>query len=151
VICLIDTSILCEFLEVPNRCGGAAEIAAEMRRKVERRETLLLPMSSILETGNHIGQCGDGRQRRAAAERFVELVGQAIRGATPFTPTPFFEPEQLLTWLQKFPDWVGHGSGFADLTIVQEFLHQRALNPQRRVYIWSLDRHLSSFDFTPDP
>jgi hypothetical protein len=149
VICLIDTSILCEFLEVPNHCARAGEIAAELRLKIEHGETLLLPMSSILETGNHIGQNGDGRQRRAAAERFVELVEQAIRGATPFTPTPFFEPEQLLTWLREFPDWVGHGSGFADLTIAQEFHRQRALNPLRRVYIWSLDRHLSSFDFTP--
>lgn len=146
MICLIDTSILCEFLAVPDRCDRAEEIAEETRRKIERRETLLLPMSSILETGNHIGQNGDGRQRRAAAERFVNLVETAIRGETPFTPTPFFEPERLLAWLREFPDWAGHGSGFADLTIAQEFHRQCTLNPLRRVYIWSLDRHLSSYD-----
>jgi predicted RNA-binding protein with TRAM domain len=149
VICLIDTSILCEFLEVPNRCDRAEEITAEVQRKIERGETLLLPMSSILETGNHVGQNGDGRRRRAAAERFVVLVEQAIRGETPFTPTPLFEPEQLLAWLREFPDWAGHGSGFADLTIAQEFHRQRSLHPLRRVYIWSLDGHLSSYDTLP--
>lgn len=149
VICLIDTSVLCEFLEVPYHCDRAEEIAAEMQHKIERGETLLLPMSSILETGNHIGQNGDGHQRRVTAERFIELIQQAIRGETPFTPTPFFDPEQLLTWLREFPDWAGRGSGFADLTIAQEFHRQRSLNPLRRVYIWSLDRHLSSFDFSP--
>jgi hypothetical protein len=104
-ICLIDTSILCEFLGVPNLSESSAEIAAEMSAKIERRESLLLPMSTILETGNHIGKNGDGRQRRSTAQRFVLLVQQAIRGETPFTPTPFFETEALLLWIEEFPGW----------------------------------------------
>ena len=144
-ICLIDTSILCEILQVPNRCGNYQEIYAEMERKIKiRKETLLLPMSAIIETGNHIGQNGDGRQRREAANRFVDFVRAAIRGETPFTTTPFFEPEVIHAWLDDFPDWATHGSGFGDLTIVQEFHRQRSLNPSRRVYIWSLDnRHVT--------
>jgi len=55
-ICLIDTSILCEILQVPNRCGNHQEIYDEMERKIKiQKETLLLPMSAIIETGNHIG------------------------------------------------------------------------------------------------
>ncbi len=145
-ICLIDTSILCEFLAIPNLCGSYAEVEAEMRRKIRRRESLLLPMSTILETGNHIGQNGDGRQRRSIAESFVQLIQQAIRGETPFTPTPFFESEALLKWLGEFPDWAMRGSGLADLTIAKEFERQCALNRMRRVYIWSKDADLSSYD-----
>ncbi len=148
-ICLIDTSILCEILQVPNRCANHQEIFAEMEEKIPT-DTLLLPVSAILETGNHIGQNGDGRQRREAAHRFVAFVRDAIRGETPFTTTPFFEPEVLLTWLDEFPDWAQGGSGFGDLTIVQEFHRQCSLNPSRRVYIWTLDtRHLSSYTWEP--
>jgi hypothetical protein len=154
-VCLLDTTILCHLLKVPNLCEGFADVTDEVARKVESRETLLLPMSVIVETGNHIGQNGDGRERREAAERFVRLVHDAIEGRTPFTPTPFFEPEALRTWLAEFPDWAmrtddrGKGSGLADLTIVKEWERQCALNPTRRVYIWSMDGHLSSYDRRP--
>lgn len=153
-ICLIDTSILCEILEVPNRCGSYPEVLAEMKQKIET-ESLLLPMSAIIETGNHIGQNGDGRQRRAAAQRFVEMVQQAIRGETPFTMTPLIERGELGEWLAEFPDWViqtgsaGKGSGLADLTIAKECEKQHSLNPHRRVYIWTTDRHLSAYDRRP--
>jgi hypothetical protein len=148
-ICLLDTGILCEILEIPYLCKDSAAILSGLKGKIRDGETLLLPLSAVVETGNHIGQNGDGRQRREAAEKFVELVRAALQGRTPFTPTPFFEAEALLGWLDEFPDWVGHESGLADLTIVKEFYRQCLLNPSRRVYIWSLDRHLSSYDRAP--
>jgi hypothetical protein len=154
-ICLIDTSILCEFLQIPNLCESFEGVDAQMQLKVEARESLLLPMSTILETGNHIGQNGDGHQRRDAANRFIDLVRDAIDGRTPFTPTPFFEPEALRNWLGEFPDWAmrtnskGKGSGLGDLTIVKEWERQCALNRSRRVYIWSTDEHLSTYDRQP--
>lgn len=148
-VCLIDTGILCEFLQVPDKCGNHADVFDQMRHKIEAKESLLLPMSAILETGNHIGQNGDGRQRRATAEKFVGFIRQAIRGETPFAPTPFFDAEPLLEWLGEFPDWAGRGSGLADLTILKEFERQCALHRARRVYIWSLDGHLSSYRREP--
>jgi hypothetical protein len=148
-VCLVDTSILCEILQVPNKHGSHAEIFEQMERKIRERESLLLPMSAILETGNHIGQNGDGNQRRSAAGRFVSFVGQAIRGEIPFTPTPLFETEPLLEWLGEFPDWANRGSGLADLTIQKEFARQCALHRARRIYIWSLDGHLSSYHREP--
>jgi hypothetical protein len=154
-ICLIDTSILCEILEVPNVCGSSELIVSDMEDKIRAGETLLLPMSTILETGNHIGQNGDGRQRRRTATKFVRLIEQAVRGETPFTPTPFFEPQELLGWIGELPDWAGRvdpqgkGSGLGDLTIYKEFERQCGLHRARQVYIWSLDRHLSSYSREP--
>lgn len=147
-ICLIDTSILCEILQVPNKCGNHREVYAQMEKKIEK-ERLLLPMSAIIETGNHIGQNGDGRQRRATARHFVLMIQQAIRGETPFTTTPFLKGEDLEMWLAEFPDWTQRKSGLADLTIAKEFERQCDLNPSRRVYIWSTDSHLSSYDRRP--
>lgn len=145
-ICLLDTGIFCEILEIPYLCKDSAAILSGLEGKVRNGETLLLPLSTVVETGNHIGQNGDGRQRRKAAEKFVALVRDALQGKTPFTPTPFFEAAALLGWLDEFPDWASRGSGLADLTILKEFERQCQLNPARRVYIWSLDRHLSSYD-----
>lgn len=147
-ICLLDTSILCELLKIPDRCQRSDEIRAELLRKAES-ETLLLPISAVVETGNHIGQIKDGRLRRDCAKQFVALVQQAFRGETPFTATSFFERDELLEWIDTFPEWATHGSGFADLTIFKEFERQCQLHQARRVYIWSRDKHLSSYDRAP--
>jgi hypothetical protein len=155
-VALIDTSVLCEVVDVPGKSGETELYRALLEEKVAEDESLLLPVTAILETGNHIGQCSaDGGRRRKAAEGFVELVISAIKGAVPFRPTPFFEPEAMLNWLAEFPNWVsrsdakGKGSGFGDLSIQKEWERQCKLNPGRRVYIWSKDQHLQSYDKPP--
>ena len=148
-ICIVDTSILCEILEIPSKCGSFEEIAANLARKVQDREWLLLPQTAVLETGNHIGQIGNGHQRREAAQRFIQFVHDALHGKNPFVPTPFAESGVWLEWLEEFPGWAWQGSGWGDLTILKEFHRQCGLNPHRRVYIWSLDGHLSSYRREP--
>lgn len=148
-LCLIDTSIFCEILAVPNLSGSSDLVLSEMEDKAQSKERLLLPIGTILETGNHVGQNGDGRQRRDTAERFVRLVEQAVRGDSPFIPTPFFEPQSLRQWLAEFPRWAGYGKELGDLTIVKEFERQCSLNPHRRVYVWSEDGHVSSYSREP--
>ncbi len=154
-VCLIDTSVFCELLKVPNMDRRHSEMMGLFAEKLAAQETLLLPMTTILETGNHIGQNGDGRQRRQAAERFVEQVRLALQGQSPFTPTPLFSREDLGGWLSEFPDWAmrsdsrGKGSGLGDLSIVKAFERQCLLTPFRRVYIWSLDEQLAHYDRTP--
>jgi hypothetical protein len=154
-VCLIDTSVFCELLAVPNMNRRRKEMMDLLTEKLKVPETLLLPMTTILETGNHIGQNGDGRQRREAAKRFVGQVHLALQGQSPFTPTPLFTREELGGWLGEFPDWAmrndsrGKGSGLGDLSIVKAFEHQCALNPSRRVYIWSQDEVLCRYDRPP--
>jgi hypothetical protein len=133
--------------------GHAERYRELLEEKVSANESLLLPVTSIVETGNHIGQCSpSGGLRRRTADRFVELVVNAIRGKLPFRPTPFFEPESMVGWLAGFPDWVarsdgkGKGSGLGDLSIQKEWERQCLLNPGRRVYIWSNDQHLQAYD-----
>ena len=119
------------------------------------RTQLLLPMTAILETGNHIGQNGDGAMRRAAALRFVERTGQALRGETPFQTTPMVDKEQLIAMLAEFPNWAGRndargkGSGLGDLTIHGEWNQLCKRMPERRIYIWSLDDQLAAYDHLP--
>lgn len=148
--------MFCEVLEVPGKCGESDLYCKLLDAKVADEEILLLPVTCILETGNHIGQCRvDGNMRRATAERFVETVVKAIKGYMPFTHTQFVEAEKMLEWLQEFPGWVqrndlkGRGSGFGDLSIIKEWEAQCDFNPGRRVYIWSKDEHLKGYDRLP--
>ena len=146
-ICLIDTSVFCNILRVPNRHQNATVISSQLRQYLESETTLLLPVATIIETGNHIAQNGDGRQRRATAQRFVTVVKQAIDGTAPWTiPQPLFAPEALGEYLDRFPDSAMSGSGLGDLSIIREYERQCKLHPARRIFIWTLDRHLAGHD-----
>lgn len=149
-VCLVDTSVLVELLNVPNKASRHAEILAELRQRVTARESLFLPMATILETGNHIGQNGDGGARRACAQRFVQQVGAALEGHSPFKPIHFLQAEALRAWLNEFPDHAARGSGLGDLSIVYDWQRLCHQNRARRVYIWSLDTHLAAYDRAPE-
>ncbi len=155
-ICIIDTSVFCEILDVPNMNDNKNNILLDLEAKMKDRETLLLPMTTILETGNHIGQNGDGRQRRETATVFTQQVKKALQGESPFTPTPLQDQTELAEWLNEFPNWVGRtdskgkASGFGDLTIYKTWEAQLTKHKARRVYIWSLDDQLSVYDRPPE-
>jgi hypothetical protein len=148
-ICLIDTSVFCNLLRIPNCDQDHVEVLAQLRLLIEQNVTLLLPLASVVETGNHIAQQGDGGLRRQTAERFVAKVTDAIEGNAPWTTTPFFEPQQLRTWLAEFPEHAMRGISMGDLSVIKEWERQCVLHPLRRVTIWSLDGHLAGFDREP--
>lgn len=148
-ICIVDTSIVCELLNVPTKASAPDSFKQQLDDKLDADESLLLPMTCVIETGNHIGQNGSGRQRRETAKRFVTFVEKAVEGTLPFAPTPLPDAEEITAWLGEFPAWAATGSGLGDLSIVKLWEQQKAHSPLRRVYIWSLDAHLSSYDYSP--
>ena len=143
---IVDTSVLCNILRVPNLDQEGTRAAAELRQALHAGDVLLLPVAVIYETGNHIAQNGDGRKRRIVASAFVDLVQKAFRGEIPFTPTPLHDMDDMLDWLAQFPDRAMEGMGFADLSLTRIFDRQCELHHGRRVLIWSYDRHLRGFD-----
>lgn len=144
-ICLIDTSVFVEILNVPGKAQQHAVIMQALEDRIRDRETLFLPMASILETGNHIGQNGTGGVRRDCAQRFVDQVRAALGGQSPFTPINFLTEADMQRWLAEFPDHAMRGSGLGDLSIIHDFHRLCDQNSARRVYIWSLDHHLQSY------
>lgn len=143
-VCLIDTSIFAELLNIPGMTSQRNEILEALQQKINANESLFLPMATIFETGNHIAHNGDGTQRRQCAERFVVLVQKALDGTIPFTPLSFPTRDALQNWLAGFPDSAMRASGIGDLSIVHDWERQCRLHQGRRIYIWSLDAHLSS-------
>jgi hypothetical protein len=145
-ICLIDTSVFCNIVNVPGRNQQRVEVLTILKELAQGKASLLLPLVVILETGNHIGQLADGGLRRQASLMFVAQVEAALDGSAPWRPTPFVEASEMRSWLVEFPDHATRGSGLGDLSVIQEWNRQRSLNPYRRVFIWAYDHHLSSYD-----
>lgn len=149
-IVLVDTSVFCEIVPVPGRSQSRDEILEQLEEHIQNEATLLLPIATILETGNHIAHINDGRQRRVTAEQYVQLVQQAlgnIEGPAPWTvPQPLLAPEDLQRYLNEFPDHAMREIGLGDLSIINEYERQCQLHQLRRVFIWSLDDHLSAYD-----
>ena len=75
---MVDTSVLGELLQVPGKSSPAraAEVAAEADRRWQEGERFVIPITAVIETGNHIAQC-DGN-RYAVAGRLVRLLRFAI-------------------------------------------------------------------------
>lgn len=144
-ICLIDTSVFCNILRVPNRDQQHQNVMRQLRQYVNTRVTLLLPLTTIIETGNHIAQQGDGGTRRKVATIFVQQVQAALDGEAPWTPT-LLDLRTLRDYLTEFPDSAMRGMGLGDLAILKELERQCSLHHARRVFIWSLDQHLSIYD-----
>ena len=146
-IIILDTSIVCNIVRIPGKYQNYDEVIHSLREFIQQGFTLLLPMATIIETGNHVAQNGDGNQRRQTAERFVEVVNGAIKHEAPWTiPNPLFSPEDLAEYLVDFPDNAMRKIGLGDLSIVKEFEHQCKLHSDRRVFIWSIDEHLGGYD-----
>lgn len=156
-ICLIDTSIFVEILDVPKYNQYRASVLEDFKTYVQSGCTFLLPMATILETGNHIAQNGDGTMRRKTALRFVEQVKAAFNGDAPWQPTAFPDTTEILLWIDQFPDLAGknkapdkqEGTSFGDLSIIEEFNKLCKRFPMSEVFIWSLDRDLQSYHRTP--
>jgi hypothetical protein len=148
IVCIVDSSILCELLGVPGKsnAAGRTAILEAYETKATGAEQLLLPVAVIVEVGNHISKGGDGGARRAAAERFTQLVRKAIEGASPFAPTPAPSQTELAAWLERFPEDATRGIGLADRSLISLWEDQRRIHPHGRVYIWSLDAHLHGYD-----
>ncbi len=145
-ICLVDTSVFVEILNVPFMASQHSAITDQVALKINAKNSLFLPMATVLETGNHIGQIGDGKNRRQCAERFVKQVQLAIDGNSPFKPINFLEANDMRKWLAEFPNWVHQKRGLGDLSIKHDWDRLCEQNQARRVYIWSLDSHLAGFD-----
>jgi hypothetical protein len=114
-------------------------------------------MATIIETGNHIAQNGDGTMRRETALRFVKAVKEAFTGEAPWSPTLFPNTKEILLWIDQFPDLAGRnkapdkqeGTSFGDLSIIEEFNKSCKRFPMSEVFIWSLDGDLQSYHQTP--
>lgn len=143
-IAILDTSVFCNLLGVSGKDQHVREARAALGHYVRDGVQLLLPLAAVYETGNHIAQAtGD---RYGVAGEFADWVRRAFEGDAPFTPARLHDLDEILLWLDDFPDRAASGVGIGDLSILRLWEQQRMLNPARRVFIWSYDSDLTGYD-----
>ena len=150
IVTLVDTSVLCELLEVPGMHSRAAQIKTELARREGAGESFVLPATSIIETGNHIEHTGG--DRRKAACGLVDLVRLAVAGSSAWRVMSFtWDAEFLAAWCdgdsthQSFIDLAGnHLLGGGDVAILVERDRLRGLLAGHDVGVWTLDARLEA-------
>ncbi len=147
----VDTSILCNMIPVPGRDQDRDKVLASLKEKQEARDTLVLPVTAIVETGNHISHLQNGHERRRAASTFDRLVRLVIAGKAPWHLHIFSWDR---TFLSALLDGASTGSsliehaiakvGCGDLCVLAERDLYRKRTAIQDVRIWTLDHQLAS-------
>ena len=145
-IVIVDTSVLLNIMDVPDRNQHRGDVLDRLATLIDAGDHLFIPMAAIVEVGNHIAQVKNGAHRRAAAERFVKEVRSALADEAPWKPINFPSNQEVLTWLDAFPESATQGIGMGDLSIKQEWVALCERHALSRVWVWALDGDLAGLD-----
>ncbi|MBF8982259.1 hypothetical protein IZY60_01775 [Lutibacter sp. B2] len=110
-------------------------------------DTLLLPVATIIETGNHIAHISNGNIRRTKGKAMAEMLKDMANGNAPWD---YYEGEitraDLLYFSKEFPDMAMKETGIGDLSIISAYNNYKESVPAiGAIRIWSLDAHLSVY------
>ena len=150
-VSFIDTSVLCNLVPVPGRDQNADKVRHEMKERLDRREQFILPITSVIETGNFIAQLSDGRERRNTAEKLDKILKMICEGKAPWVlhdvawDRSFLQ--QMLDGADTETSYVQHAAnqvGAGDLCIINERWHYQQRS-QIRARIWTFDQGLSAY------
>ena len=136
-ILVIDTSILCVWLKVPGMevCGPQEDqwdykrVKEKIDEEIEQGAYLILPIATLIETGNHITHIKDGNLRRQTAEGFCEFVLKATKGDSPWTSfveqLELWESQNLCKLIETWWKEIGnqHSMGDASIADVAQFYY----------------------------
>ena len=145
----MDTSIVMNLLEIPKMCSDAEQVKAEFQKAVDEKEALILPLSTIIESGNHIAHIADGNIRREKAVKFQEFLKKTAKEEAPWTLYGVeFTSEDLEILAEEFPEKaLSMKMGLGDMSIIRFYEKYKASVPGvGRIMIWSTDRHLQGYE-----
>ena len=145
-IVIVDTSVLLNIMDVPGRNQARGEVLDRLGALIDAGDHLFIPMAAIVEVGNLIAQLKNGAMRRAAANRFVGEVRAALADEAPWKPINFPSNQEVLSWLDAFPEAATQGLGIGDLSIKKEWEEQCRRHSLSRVWVWTLDSDLAGLD-----
>ena len=112
----------------------------------ENEDMFVLPIATLVETGNHIAHIPDGNIRWEIAQKFSEIVGKAVALEGNWTVIPHISTEIMTKILVQFPAKAINRTGFGDVSIVEQFEdYWENKQPIGEMRIWSQDRHLQSY------
>ncbi len=153
-VLILDTSILCVWLDVPGmaECGPTdnrwdrKRVAAKITAEELEATLFVLPLASIIETGNHIAQAA--HSRREIGKRLAELIKKSAHQETPWAAfseqSILWSPEKLVTLADTWPELAAQRLSLGDATIksVADYYAQMGY----RVEILTGDQGLKSYE-----
>lgn len=129
-VLIIDTSILCVWLKVPGKetCGTKKmpitfeDVNAKIETEAKSGTTFVLPIASIIETGNHIAHIKKG-DKKFLGDSFAKILTNAADETSPWAAfseqSTLWKPEKLKALAQKWSESVVHGQSIGDASIVE--------------------------------
>ncbi len=126
-VLIMDTCILCVWLQVPGMedCGPDMDKWNKTRvdQKIQSEEkdgtTFVLPLATIIETGNHIAQAG--HSRRKIGQALATLMKMSATQETPWAAfseqSILWSPEKLVDLAEEWPDLADQKISLGDATI----------------------------------
>jgi hypothetical protein len=146
-IILVDTSVFLNILNVPGFNQDRLNVMIDLDKYIKCTATnLLLPIASIIETGNHISKLPDGGNRRKFAGILCTQVIDAIDGSAPWQAMRPPTSDDIRTWMTDFPDCAMRKLSMGDISIKCDWQKTCEMHPDDRVFIWTLDSDLAQYD-----
>lgn len=146
----IDTSVLTNLLMIPGKDQQFEEARRDFEEYKNQKVLVILPVTAMVETGNHIAQLSSGHDRRICATRFRELLLQCVKEESPWVLHSF---KWDATFIEPFVAGAESGSdlvklycqeiGGGDLFILTE-MRAFAARPGVDVKLWTYDRALAA-------
>lgn len=126
---------------------------AEFEHRVGSGARFVLPITTLIETGNHIAKAAGNR--RAAAERFVRMIKQIAQGTAPWRlNTVKWDASLLRAFIdgdntgQSAVDLLGSariGAGDLAIRVERDDFVRRTAYTASDVQVWSLDSVLAAY------
>lgn len=154
-VVFLDTSVLCALLDIPGKNSSHDAASVLFRKLVDSGATLILPIASVVETGNHIAQLESGAVRRDRAERLNVLLRSSADSISPWvvnnTEWDADHVRNLVDGLEDpfVPDWIQaatEGVGMGDLSICHEMLlysNATSVPSAQPIQLWTFDADLA--------
>lgn len=126
-VLIIDTSILCVWLNVPGKASCGLEhdrwdqrrVDEKIQAEMQAQTTFVLPLATIIETGNHIAQAAHSRKERG--EALADLMHKSADNKTPWAAfsdqSILWSPEKLKALATTWPTLAVQKLSLGDATI----------------------------------
>ncbi len=143
----IDTSVMLNLLEVPEMCSKAKEVKEQWKEVLRTEEVLILPVATIIETGNHIAHISNGNVRRTIAGKFGEYLRKTAEGEAPWQLYGVeLDKEGLLYLAEHIEENAMREIGVGDLSIIYAYEQYKEKTPAiGKIMIWATDTHLQGY------
>lgn len=152
-VAIIDTSLLCCWVDVPGRATAGSppdrwdrnRTEAEIRDHVDDGFELILPITTLIEAGNHIAHSSGDRY--VVASRFTDIIEKSTNGERPWTPFldnfVILNSESLNKIVSEWPEAAARNLSLGDflITLVADYYAKSGF----LVRILSSDAQLRSY------